>query len=102
MKDYAEGPVGGRLGVRIGPEWTEVRIPRAETEEQHSSLEEELLSYLDRHSATTWAIDLSEHVGGVTLALAGMLARFREEARRRGCEVRYSGLRQDCVSCLAE
>jgi hypothetical protein len=102
VKYRAKGPAGGGPGARIGTEWTEVRIPRAETEEQHSFLEEELLAHLGRHSSTTWVIDLSEHMNGVTLALAGILARFREEAQRRGCEVKYTGLMQGCVSCLTE
>jgi hypothetical protein len=63
-----------------------------EAEEQCLFLQEALASHGDTHPESTWVIDLSEYVDGVTLALAGGLAGFRELARLRGCEVRYTGL----------
>ncbi len=73
-----------------------------ESEDQRLFLEEELLSRGDSDSESAWEIDLSEYVNGTTLALAGMLAGFRETARLRGCEVQYTGLMHACASCLAK
>jgi len=101
MRGCAKEPHVGVLGMCVGPERGEVRIPHAEAEEQ-SLILEELLSHVGSHSSTMRVIDLSEYVDGVTLAFAGMLASFREAARLRGCEVQYTGLMKGCVSCLAK
>jgi len=101
MMSCTQTPRIGGLSVRVGPEGTGIRIPRMEAEEQRILLEEELLHRVDSRSENTWMIDLSGHADGATLALAEMLASFREEARRQGCEVKYTGLMRTGAACLA-
>ena len=86
---------------RVGSQYPEVRIPRGDSEGQRLFMEEELLPSVVGHSETSWVIDLSEYQDGVTLAFAGTLANFREEARLRGCEVKYKGLIPGGISCAA-
>ena len=86
----------GGLPLRVGSKSTEMRIPRLEAEEQRLFVEEQLLSRVDRDLDGAWVIDLSEHAGGATLALAGMLVSFREKAWRRDCDVKFTGLMNGC------
>ncbi len=76
-----------------------VRIPKMDTEAQRAFLEEVLLPGVDSHSEGTWVIDLSEYGDGITLALAGGLARFCEAAQLRECQVRYTGLVSGIADC---
>jgi hypothetical protein len=100
MMICAKEPKTGEFTLCVGAGGTELRIPRMESAAHSIFLEEELISYLHDHSASIWILDLSEHEDGITLALARVLARFREEARRRGCEVIFKGLGRGIVSCL--
>ena len=74
------------------PGQVSVRIPRLDAEKQAVYIDEEFLPQVGRYAGTTWNVDLSEYQDGITLSLARMLERVNEEARWRGCCVRFSGV----------
>ena len=102
MEIYAHQTVSEGVKIEIGRNSARVRVPVMEFQTDYYLLKEQLLSELCRRPATTWIVDLSDHRDGVTLALAGVLAGFCEEARRSGNTVRCTGLQKPCVTCQTE
>ena len=69
-----------------------VRIPRLDADAPGNFVDEAFLPRVNLNSGSTWIVDLSEYSDGITLSLAEMLARLNEEARGRGCVIRFSGM----------
>ena len=90
-RDTRESAADG-FKISIDHKHANVRIPHLEGDAQVDFVDDEFLPRVDCRGVDTWVIDLSEYEDGLTLPLAGVLIRLGEEARSRGCAVRFSGV----------
>jgi anti-anti-sigma regulatory factor len=81
----------GELDITVEEGCIRVRVPAEFSDMNCLHGLEELLKLSDEYAPTNWIIDLSE-LKNMSLALASVLLGFREETRRSGCIVRFTGI----------